>query len=314
MRGMNPVIAYISVVLIWSTTPLAIKWSAEGLGFAAALAARTVIGLVLCWLLLRLYGQRLSFARKALYIYLSAVVGIFGAMMATYWGAQFINSGMISVLFGLSLVVTGFFAWLWLGEDFFRGHKIAGACFGLIGLTVVFYHELQLGAGGWKGVLGLMLAVIFYSLSTVLIKRFSGDYSALMISTGGLLGSLPLMVIASFAMGEIVDISMTPARTLGAVVYLGVFGSFIGFVLYYRVLKEMSAGSAMLIPLITPVLAMLLGHVLNGESLSPSIWGGALMIFCGLLVYQWPAIYAQLISKLLRLVILRLKGSRDAHL
>lgn len=292
MRGINPLLAYAGVVLIWSTTPLGIKWSAEGMGFAGALAGRTLIGLVLSWLLLRFHGQRLSFERRALQIYASAVVGIFGAMMATYWAAQFISSGMIAVLFGLSLIATGFFAWLWLGEDFFRAHKIAGATLGLLGLTVVFYHELHLGAEGWKGVLGMAVAVIFYSLSLVLVKRLSPHYSAAMINTGGLLFSLPLMVAASFAMGEALEIQAVPARTLGAVLYLGVFGSFIGFVLYYQVLRQMSAGSAMLIPLITPVLAMLLGHALNAESLSPSIWAGALLIFSGLVLYQWPAVYA----------------------
>jgi drug/metabolite transporter (DMT)-like permease len=297
MNGMNPIFAYIGVVLIWSTTPLAIKWSGEGMGFAAALAARTLIGLVLSWLLLRFHGQRLPFERRALHIYASATVGIFGAMMATYWSAQFISSGMISVLFGLSLIVSGFFAWLWLSEDFFRGHKIVGAVFGLAGLTIVFYHELQLGTDGWKGVLGMILAVVFYSFSLVLVKRLSVDYSSSMINTGGLLLSLPLMVLVSYAMGETVDISMTPARTLGAVLYLGVVGSFIGFLLYYRVLKQMSAGSAMLIPLITPVLAMLLGHLLNNESLSLSIWVGAFLIFSGLLLYQWPVIYALILGK-----------------
>lgn len=294
---MNPILAYTGVVLIWSTTPLAIKWSSEGLGFAAALAGRTLIGLVLSWMLLRFHGERLRFERKALYIYASSAVGIFGAMMATYWAAQFISSGMISVLFGLSLMVTGFFAWLWLSEDFFRGHKIAGAVFGLIGLSVVFYHELHLGIDGWKGVLGMMLAVILYSFSLVLVKRLSADYSSSMINTGGLLLSLPLMVFASAALGETVDIAMTPARTLGAVLYLGIFGSFIGFLLYYRVLKEMSAGSAMLIPLITPVLAMVLGRFLNAETLSPSVWAGALLIFFGLLLYQWPVIYALIPGK-----------------
>lgn len=300
MRGINPILAYAGLVLIWSTTPLGIKWSAEGLGFAAALAGRSVIGLALSWLLLRFHGERLSFGRRALQIYGSAVIGIFGAMMATYWSSRFISSGMIAVLFGLSLIATGFFAWLWLGEDFFRGHKIAGAVFGLIGLTVVFYHELHLGADGWKGVLGMILAVIFYSLSLVLVKRLSADYSSAMINTGGLLLSAPLMLAASFAMGETVNIAAVPARTLGAVLYLGVVGSFIGFLLYYRVLKEMSAGSAMLIPLITPVLAMLLGYLLNGESLSPSVWAGALLIFSGLVLYQWPLVYGLIRGRIAR--------------
>ncbi len=297
MGRMHSMFAYIGVILIWSTTPLGIKWSGEGMGFAAALAGRTVIGLVLSWLLLRFQGERLSLERKALCIYASAVTGIFGAMLATYWAAQFISSGMISVLFGLSLIITGFFAWLWLGEDFFRAHKIAGAVLGLLGLVVVFYQELQLGADGWKGVLGMTLAAIFYSLNLVLIKRMAGNYSSAMINTGGLLAALPLMVITSFAMGETVDIATTPVRTLGAVLYLGIFGSFVGFLLYYRVLKEMSAGSAMLIPLVTPVLAMMLGQVLNDESLSPSVWVGALLIFSGMLLYQWQVIYTELISK-----------------
>jgi drug/metabolite transporter (DMT)-like permease len=301
MRGINPVLAYVGVVLIWSTTPLGIKWSTEGMGFAAALAGRTLIGLVLSWLLLRYHGQRLPFERKALQIYASAVLGIFGAMMATYWAARFISSGMIAVLFGLSLIVTGFFAWLWLGEDFSRRHKVAGAILALLGLTVVFYHELHLGADGWKGVLGMVLAVVFYSLSLVLVKRLSSDYSSAAINTGGLLFSLPLMLAASFAMGETPDIQAVPARTLGAVLYLGVFGSFVGFLLYYRVLKTMSAGSAMLIPLITPVLAMLLGRVLNAESLSLSVWFGALLIFSGLVLYQWPVIYAQVRGVRMRL-------------
>lgn len=291
MSRMHPLFAYTGVILIWSTTPLGIKWSGEGLGFAAALAGRTVIGLVLSWLLLRLYGERLSFERRALYIYGSAVTGIFGAMLATYWAAQFISSGMISVLFGLSLIITGFFAWLWLGEDFFRTHKITGTALGLIGLVVVFYQELRMGTDGWKGVFGMTLAAIFYSLNLVLLKRMAGNYSPAMINTGGLLAALPLMIIASLAMGETVDIAATPARTLGAVLYLGIFGSFVGFLLYYRVLKEMSAGSAMLIPLVTPVLAMMLGHLLNDESLSPSVWVGAFLIFSGMFVYQLSLIH-----------------------
>jgi drug/metabolite transporter (DMT)-like permease len=151
--------------------------------------------------------------------------------------------------------------------------------------------------------------VIFYSLSLVLVKRLSSDYSSAAINTGGLLFSLPLMLAASFAMGETPVIQAVPARTLGAVLYLGVFGSFVGFLLYYRVLKTMSAGSAMLIPLITPVLAMLLGRVLNAESLSLSVWVGALLIFSGLVLYQWPVIYA-----LLRGGRIRLRSGTDQTL
>ena len=45
--------AYAGVILIWSTTPLAIQWSAHGAGFSFAVMARMLVGLALCLLLMR---------------------------------------------------------------------------------------------------------------------------------------------------------------------------------------------------------------------------------------------------------------------
>lgn len=45
--------AFIGVIIIWSTTPLAIKWSTEGPGFLFGVTSRMVIGVVLCILLMQ---------------------------------------------------------------------------------------------------------------------------------------------------------------------------------------------------------------------------------------------------------------------
>ena len=58
-----------------------------------------------------------------------------------------------------------------------------------------------------------------------------------------------------------------PARAAVSIVYLGIIGSVLGFALYYYVLRHVEATRVALITLITPVIALLLGHGLNGEPL-----------------------------------------------
>ncbi len=69
--------------------------------------------------------------------------------------------------------------------------------------------------------------------------------------------------------------------------YLGVFGSVLGFVLYYHMIKHLDAGRIALITLITPVLALLLGHGLNSEAVLPQVWIGTGLILLGLGVHRW---------------------------
>ena len=60
-----------------------------------------------------------------------------------------------------------------------------------------------------------------------------------------------------------------------------------GFILFYYVLKHVEAGRVGLIPLVTPVSAMAVGSLLNGEAIPAVVWGGTGLILLGMSVYQW---------------------------
>ena len=94
--------AYLGIILIWSTTPLAIQWSTQGTGFALAVFARMAIGVVVAALLVLVWRIRFPLHARARRAYLVGGLGLFGAMALTYWGARYVHSGLISVLFGLS--------------------------------------------------------------------------------------------------------------------------------------------------------------------------------------------------------------------
>ncbi|HEX7026228.1 MAG TPA: DMT family transporter [Gammaproteobacteria bacterium] len=292
---MRVLLAYLAVVLIWGTTPLAIQWSVEGVGAVFALSVRIAISLVLSYLWMRFQGLRMVFTAESMKIYFATVLGVFGAMMCVYWASRFIPSGLISVMFGLAPIVAGLFAWWLLQESFIRANKLLGACAGVVGLMVIFQDQMYLGPDGWKGMLGMLLSVTLYALSSVLIKRVGGGTPAVVVNTGGLLVTVPFFAMSWLASGQSWPDEI-PLRAMAAIGYLAVFGSFAGFILFYYVLKRLPTGSVMLITLVTPVIALLLGSAVNGETPAVSAWAGAAVVLSGVLLYEWPAI-SQLVRK-----------------
>lgn len=281
---MSPSIAFAIVILIWSTTPLAIKWSAEGAGFSFAVLARMVLGLSLGLLLLVLLRVRPPLHKRALHSYVASGTSMAGTMILAYWSSQYVSSGMISLLFGLSPLITSLGAALWLKEESLTPNKLAGMLLGLVGLLLVFRGGLTVGAAG--GLIALLIAVVMQSLGLVWIKKVGDDSPPLATTCGSLLVALPCFFLAWWLFDGHVPQTVAP-RALGAILYLGSVGSVLGFLLYYYLIKHMDTGRIALITLITPVLAMLLGHTLNHEAVLPQVWLGAGFILSGLALHRW---------------------------
>lgn len=284
---MSVPLAYVAIVLIWSTTPLTVKWSGEGVGFLFGVTGRMVIGTVLSLLVMRLAGIGLPLHRRAHITYLTSALGIFGGMFFVYWSAQYIPSGFISVIFAMAPITTGLLAIALLDERQFGIWKIAGFVLGFSGILVVFYSGLVLGGQAWKGVIGTFLSVLAFSLSGVLIKRYGEDLHALAANTGGLLYGTMLFVSLWLLFDRHLPATMS-GKTAASILYLGVVGTVIGFTLYMYLLQKQSPSSLAMITLVTPVTALYLGNLLNNESISSSIWYGTAMILAGLMMYTAP--------------------------
>ena len=102
--------AFLGVIVIWSTTPLAIQWSSEGWGYLFGATGRMVLGVLVCVALISVLRHKLPMDRKAWETYIAAGAGIYGAMMSVYWGSQYIPSGLVAVIFGLTPVATAVLA------------------------------------------------------------------------------------------------------------------------------------------------------------------------------------------------------------
>lgn len=282
--------AYLGVILIWSTTPLAIQWSAQGASFSFAVMARMLLGLAICSLLLFATRTTLPFTPAAKRLYAINGLSIFVAMLLTYWGALHIPSGLISVIFGLSPLVTGVFAALWLSERTLTPLRLVGLGLALTGLWVIFGQPWPGDSQATLGVAAVVIGMAVQALGLVWIKRLNVRASALAITTGSLGVATPLFVLAWLIADSAQLPPGTTLRAGAAIVYLGVLGSVVGFTLYYYVIKHLDAGRVALIMLVTPVSALLLGQTLNAERIPASGWAGIALIGAGLLLYEWQAL------------------------
>lgn len=279
-------LSYLGVILIWSTTPLAIQWSGQGVGFLFGVASRMVIGGILSLALVMLLRLPMAWHSKAKQTYLAAGLSIYGAMMCVYWSAQFVPSGWISVLFGLTPIMTGLLAVRFLGEGKMTAVKLSGMLLGVAGLGVIFHTSSSFSSTAWYGVAGLLLAVALHSVGTVWVKRTGYQAHGLVITAGGLLVAVPLYLLTWVLTGANWPGSI-PLKTGVAIIYLGVIATVLGFAMFFYVLREVDATRVALLTLITPVLSLYLGHILNNEAVTMPLVLGAGMVLSGLALYEW---------------------------
>lgn len=285
--------AYLVVVLIWSTTPLGIVWSSESVSPTLAVMSRMVIAVILGALFIRMRKIELPWHHQALKLYSFSTIGIFGGMIFSYLSARYISSGLMSLIFGLAPVFSGILAQKVLAEPKLSFMKKSAMAVSLIGLATVSSSNILENSNNQIGIVYILLAVFFFSLSGVLVKSIKLSIHPVATTVGSLTVSLPLFILTWLIFDGSLPFEQWQARSLWAILYLGLFGSLLGFVAYYYVLQKLDASTVALITMITPVLAMSLGVVLNDEVVTINLIIGAILVMSGLGLYHWGDKYQQ---------------------
>ncbi|MGH1371913.1 MAG: DMT family transporter [Cellvibrionaceae bacterium] len=289
--------AYVCVIVIWSTTPLAIKFSNDSLTPMASITLRVCLALVFICLLYGLLRRALPLQLKHWRVHCAAAIGLFPNMPLVYTAVEYIPSGLIAIMFGLTPFVNGLLAIPMLGEErptFSRWLALAVA---LLGLWIVFSDQLKLGEDGYIGILLMLASVAIFCFSSLLVKRLTVNCTIepMEQAFGSMVYAAPGLILCWFLFDGNYHLEFS-RESLWALLYLAVIGSMFGFVAYFHILKNMSISTVSLIPLMTPVIAVALGSWLAGEHVGENtlLGGGcillALAFYQGSFTYLWKLI------------------------
>lgn len=132
----------------------------------------------------------------------------------------------------------------------------------------------------------VILAAFLQSLSAVLIKTIDARLPALNQVSGGLLFALPAFLLTWWLADGALPSGLAAANVI-SIVYLGTVATTFGFVLYYYLLIHLKATKVALITLISPVLALILGHMANHEQLTLNVLTGSFLILSALVLHEY---------------------------
>lgn len=200
------------------------------------------------------------------------------------WGQTHIASGLASILNATTPIWGVVVAHFLTRDERISPRKVAGVLLGFGGVATMIGPSLLSNLGSSAlAQLACVTASLSYALAAVWARRFRRmGVSPISVTTGQLTAGALIMLPVSM----IVDRPWTHAFPLlsawGAIVALALLCTAFGYVLYFRLIDHAGATNALLVTLLVPPIAILLGAVLLGETLAPQEFAGLGLIALGL--------------------------------
>jgi drug/metabolite transporter (DMT)-like permease len=234
----------------------------------------------------------LSPEAKKVYLVLGTVS--FGVCYSlVYWGEQFIPSGLCSVLFAAYPFCVALFSHFLLERERLTSFKIAGIILGIAGLIVIFSGDLLLSdSSAVPGMAAVLLSTVLQARVLVLIKKHGQAIDPFAMNFVGMTLGTVVLLLLGFTLERGRPVLLDGAA-VGSVLYLAAVGSVLAFVTYYWLLKRIEAVYLSLTSFINPIVAVILGAVLLGESLAVRTAAGAALVLVGLLTANGKQLYAK---------------------
>lgn len=264
----NAYLAWAIICLVWGTTYLAIKVGLETIPPFLMGGIRYMIAGSILTLAVLVQGRALPGWRALVALFISGLLLLGVGNGGVIWAELHVSSGLAAVLVAtVPFWMVGIEALLPGGERLSR-RQLMGLCVGFLGIILLVWPDLHLdGSGSWQfaaGVLALQIACLGWSAGSVYQRRQPHKVEPVTGSAFQMLfGGLTMMTLGS-ATGEWQALSFTP-RTAGALVYLIVAGSLIGFVAYVYALTHLKTSFVSLYAYVNPVVAVALGTLILDE-------------------------------------------------
>jgi drug/metabolite transporter (DMT)-like permease len=279
---MSPRVAavWILTCLIWSTVWLFIKIGVTDVPPVTFAAMRLIIGILVMVPITLSARTPLPRSRSDWALIAGSGVILLGLNYALLnWGLQFVSSGLTAVLQSMTPAFALVFAHYLLPDEKMTTRKVAGLALGSFGIGIIFWEQLTFGGSrALAGALSVTLGAVCVAFAYVLVRRQGRHLAPAILTSGQMTAAfVPLFLYACMVEGNPLAVNWT-WRALRAAVYLALAGSVLAAWLNYWLLSRVGAVNLLIMGLIEPVIAILLGGWILGETLNRRTFAGAAVI------------------------------------
>ena len=277
--------------LIWGTSFLWIKIAVADITPLVLVGFRTLfasLGLLVIIYINRKNMPDMTTIKKRLPAFL--VLGITNIAIPwalISWGEQFIDSGIASILNSTMPLFTIIIAPLMIKEERITFPKLAGLLTGFVGVVILIIPSIT---GGWShnllGQAACLTAAVLYAFAAVYARKKTGGLPPQMQSFLQLsIGSLFIWIMA-FATEGIPTLPTKPI-TWVALLWLGLLGSCIAYIIFFYLLHEIGPTRVSMTTYIPPFVGVLLGIIFLNETFYWQAIVGVLLILAGIFIVNY---------------------------
>ena len=198
-------------------------------------------------------------------------------------GQTYVPSGLASILNATTPLFT-VLVMAASGDEKLSMRRVGGVLVGLIGVIILHGQDLDFNNSQGVGILLCLAAAFSYGLSALYARRKLSDSPPLATATFQLLASSLMMAIVAALVDRPWQLPMPGATTWRAMAGLAGLSTALAYIVFFQILRRSGSTNVMLVTLLIPVTAILLGYLVLGERISGREIIGALVIGSALLL------------------------------
>jgi len=279
-------LAFALLGVIWGSNFIFMKWAAEEISPSQIVLLRVVFGFVPIFVFALAKGAlRREHIRHTHHFVVMSLLATAVYYFAFAKGTVLLPSSIAGLLSGAIPLFTFICAWLFMKEEHINLTKAAGVVLGFLGVLLIARPWSSIGAIDLRGVAYMIVGSISVGCSFVYARRFITPLKlpAVALATYQIgLAMIVLFLVTSLdGIGSVFD--NTRAWT-GLIFGLGLFGTGLAYVIYYFIVENLGAVAAAGVTYIPPVVALLIGVFLVGDSIHPLGYAAMVLILSGVAV------------------------------
>jgi drug/metabolite transporter (DMT)-like permease len=271
---------------LWGPSFLFIKIAVETIPPFTLVAGRVGIGAVLLVSYLYARGGRLP-KKWGVWKHLALIALVHNAIpfVLFSWSEQYIDSAIASILNGTTPLFTIVLAHFFTTDDKLTPAKMTGTLIGFGGLILLllpsFTDGVQLTT---LGVLGVALAAALYGVAIVYSRNYLRDLPPLVAPTGQMIMATIYVLPMALLLERPFFLPAPTTESLISLLALGVFGTAVAFVVYYRLIAVADASYVSMTTYLIPIVGVVLGVIVLNEQLTWHSYAGCGLILFGVMV------------------------------
>jgi drug/metabolite transporter (DMT)-like permease len=282
--------AFIILAITWGTSFLFIKVGLRTLQPLTLVSFRLLIGAVGLLFILRLTKQRIP--RDRMIWRNLAILGTINTaipFVLITWaesGAGGIDSAVASVLNSAVPLFTIVISGAILRIEKVTAGRVAGLLVGFFGVILMLSRGLGGGNGSIAAHVAVIIASLCYATSSVFARRHFPDTNPVVVATGQII--VATLIVMTFALiAEDQSQQSWNATTLFSLLWLGLLGSCVAYILYFFVLKRWGPTRTTLVTYLLPIVGVTAGVILLDEILDWRLLVGGALILSGIALVNW---------------------------